>query len=583
MAKETVRVPDIGGAEAAEVVELLVSAGDAIGIDDGLIVLESDKASMEIPSTVAGTLVELLVKEGDQLAEGDEVAVIETDGEAQDDAGGDAGEDANAETEASEEEPKSADPEPEADSESVDESAAEEQASEAAASASSENGGARETVRVPDIGGDEGAEVVELLVAVGDSVDVDDGLVVLESDKASMEVPSSVAGKVVELLVKEGDTLSEGDEVAIVETAGSADSSADKPATGDDAENPAPEKQTPEKPAPEKSAPEKSESSDNGKAAAEPSASEPGSAGGSDVYAGPAVRKLAREFGVPLERVRGTGPRGRILKEDLHTFAQKAMQGGSGSGAAVTEGAGIPPIPEVDFSAFGDIEVEKRSKLDLLTAANMQRSWLNLPHVSHFDEADITELEDFRQSLKAEAEKRDTRITPMPFIIKACAVALRAHPRFNSSLTEGGNSLAYKKYFHIGMAVDTPAGLMVPVIRDVDRKTLWELSAEILELAEKARERKLKPDEMRGGCFTVSSLGGIGGNGFTPIINAPEVGILGVSRAAVKPVWDGEAFQPRTMLPLTLSYDHRVINGGDAGRFMVTLTGLLSDIRRLVM
>jgi pyruvate dehydrogenase E2 component (dihydrolipoamide acetyltransferase) len=571
-------VPDIGGAEAAEVVELLVSAGDAIGIDDGLIVLESDKASMEIPSTVAGTLVELLVKEGDQLAEGDEVAVIETDGEAQDDAGGDAGEDANAETEASEEEPKSADPEPEADSESVDESAAEEQASEAAASASSENGGARETVRVPDIGGDEGAEVVELLVAVGDSVDVDDGLVVLESDKASMEVPSSVAGKVVELLVKEGDTLSEGDEVAIVETAGSADSSADKPATGDDAGKPAPEK-----PAPEKSAPEKSESSDNGKAAAEPSASEPGSAGGSDVYAGPAVRKLAREFGVPLERVRGTGPRGRILKEDLHTFAQKAMQGGSGSGAAVTEGAGIPPIPEVDFSAFGDIEVEKRSKLDLLTAANMQRSWLNLPHVSHFDEADITELEDFRQSLKAEAEKRDTRITPMPFIIKACAVALRAHPRFNSSLTEAGNSLAYKKYFHIGMAVDTPAGLMVPVIRDVDRKTLWELSAEILELAEKARERKLKPDEMRGGCFTVSSLGGIGGNGFTPIINAPEVGILGVSRAAVKPVWDGEAFQPRTMLPLTLSYDHRVINGGDAGRFMVTLTGLLSDIRRLVM
>jgi pyruvate dehydrogenase E2 component (dihydrolipoamide acetyltransferase) len=570
-------VPDIGGAEAAEVVELLVSAGDAIGIDDGLIVLESDKASMEIPSTVAGTLVELLVKEGDQLAEGDEVAVIETDGEVQDDADVDAGEDANAEAETSEES-KSAESGPEADLQSVDESAAEEQASEAATSASSENSGARETVRVPDIGGDEGAEVVELLVAVGDSVDVDDGLVVLESDKASMEVPSSVAGKVVELLVKEGDTLSEGDEVAIVETAVSADSSADKPATGDDAGKPAPEKSAPEKPAPEKS-----ESSDTARAAAEPSASEPGSAGGSDVYAGPAVRKLAREFGVPLERVRCTGPRGRILKEDLHTFAQKAMQGGSAAGAAVTEGAGIPPIPEVDFSAFGNIEVEKRSKLDLLTAANMQRSWLNLPHVSHFDEADITELEDFRQSLKAEAEKRDTRITPMPFIIKACAVALRAHPKFNSSLTEGGNSVAYKKYFHIGMAVDTPAGLMVPVIRDVDRKTLWELSAEILELAEKARERKLKPDEMRGGCFTVSSLGGIGGNGFTPIINAPEVGILGVSRAAVKPVWDGEAFQPRTMLPLTLSYDHRVINGGDAGRFMVTLTGLLSDIRRLVM
>ena len=237
----------------------------------------------------------------------------------------------------------------------------------------------------------------------------------------------------------------------------------------------------------------------------------------------------------------------------------------------------------MDFTAFGEVDIEKRSKLDLITASNMQRSWLNLPHVTHFDEADITELEAFRKSLKAEAEARATRLTPMPFLIKACAVALREHPKFNASLTDGGNSLAFKKYFHIGMAVDTPAGLMVPVIRDVDRKTLWELSAEILELAGKARDRKLKPDEMRGGCFTVSSLGGIGGNGFTPIINAPEVGILGVSRATVKPVWDGEAFQPRTLLPLTLSYDHRVINGGDAGRFMVTLNALISDIRRLVM
>ena len=292
------------------------------------------------------------------------------------------------------------------------------------------------------------------------------------------------------------------------------------------------------------------------------------------------MRKLAREFGIQLDRVRGTGPRGRVLKEDLQQFVSRTLSGETPMAAA---GTGIPPVPEVDFSAFGEVDTTERSKLDKLTAANMHRSWLNLPHVTQFDEADVTELEDFRTGLKGEAEQRGTRLTPLPFLLKACAVALRRHPKFNSSLADGGRTLVFKKYVHIGMAVDTPAGLVVPVIRNVDKKSIWELAEEVLALADRARDRKLKPGDMQGGCFTISSLGGIGGTGFTPIINAPEVGILGVSRLATRPVWDGQAFVPRKMLPLALSYDHRVINGGDGGRFMTDLVALLGDIRRLVL
>jgi pyruvate dehydrogenase E2 component (dihydrolipoamide acetyltransferase) len=297
-------------------------------------------------------------------------------------------------------------------------------------------------------------------------------------------------------------------------------------------------------------------------------------------HAGPAVRKLAREFGVALEQVSGTGPRGRILKEDLHAFVQTALSAKPGA-AAVTSGSGIPAVPEVDFAKFGEVEITQRSKLEKLTAANMQRSWLNVPHVTQFDDADITDLEAFRATLKAEAESRGVKITPMPFILKACAVALRDNPKFCASLSAAGEELVYKKYIHIGMAVDTPAGLMVPVLRDVDKKTIWELAAEVIELAGKARDRKLSPNEMQGGCFSVSSLGNIGGRGFTPIVNTPEVGILGVSRAQDQPVWTGQAFAPRRMLPLSLSYDHRVINGGDAGRFLTQLVSLLSDVRKL--
>jgi len=439
---------------------------------------------------------------------------------------------------------------------------------------------AREQVTVPDIGGAEGAEVIELLVAVGDHVDLDQGLIVLESDKASMEIPSTAAGTLVELLVSEGEQLAEGAPVAVIEVAGEGDTAPEAPAAEEGA---AAEKETaPDEdvaaPEQEPAAPREAEASPAAITPA-PEAS-PGPRAASGIYAGPAVRKLAREFGVELGQVTGSGPRGRVVKEDLQQFVQKALQG---QVPAATAGAGIPAIPEVDFSKFGGVEVTQRGKLDKLTAANMQRSWLNVPHVTQFDEADITELEEFRSGLKAEGEQRGTKLTPMPFLLKACAVALRDNPKFNSSLAQGGEQLVFKQYIHIGIAVDTPAGLMVPVIRDVDRKSIWELADEVLQLAGKARERKLMPAEMQGGCFTVSSLGGIGGSGFTPIVNAPEVGILGVSRAAIKPVWDGQAFVPRNMLPLALSYDHRVINGGDCGRFFTRIVALLGDIRQLAM
>jgi len=447
---------------------------------------------------------------------------------------------------------------------------------------------ASEKVVVPDIGGSEGAEVIELLVAVGDEVSVDQGLIVLESDKASMEIPSTAAGKVTELFVAEGDQLVEGAPIAAIEVAaegaaapdsGSAAQPAqDEAQAADDAEpaaaappespRPAPAAAVDEAPAPATDA-----------APASPPAAQQGAGEPADVYAGPAVRKLARELGVQLEQVSGSGPQGRVLKEDLQQFVRGALAGER----SVASGQALPAVPEVDFARFGEVEVTQRSKLDKLTAANMQRSWLNVPHVTQFDDADITELEDFRRGLKAEAERRGTKLSPLPFVLKACAAALRDNPKLNSSLARGGEDLVYKQYCHIGMAVDTPAGLMVPVIRDVDRKSVWEVAEEVLTLAELARERKLTPSQMQGGGFTVSSLGNIGGSGFTPIVNTPEVGILGVSRAQVRPVWDGSAFAPRTLLPLALSYDHRVVNGGDGGRFLTRLVELLGDIRQLVM
>ena len=470
----------------------------------------------------------------------------------------------------------------------------------------------KQKVTVPDIGGAEGAEVIEVLVAVGDVVTVDQGLIVLESDKASMEIPSTVAGEVVEVLVTEGQQLAEGAPVAVIEAAAEGQQASDdeslQPEASDKTETPveaeasdktetrdeadsADEAEVADTAEAERQAGSKGEAGAPDKVDTAVAAEHQGKSGiaaapattdtaatGSGFYAGPAVRKLAREFGVHLQKVSGSGPRGRVIKEDVQQFVRKALS----EDAAAGSGA-IPAVAEVDFARFGAVEVTERSKLDRLTAANMQRSWLNVPHVTQFDEADVTALEEFRTGLKAEGERRGTRLTPIPFILKACAVALKDNPKFNSSLAADGRKLVYKQYIHIGMAVDTPAGLMVPVIRDVDRKSVWQLAEEVLDMASRARDRKLTPGDMQGGCFTVSSLGSIGGTGFTPIVNTPEVGILGVSKTAIKPVWDGSVFAPRTLLPLALSYDHRVINGGDGGRFLTSLVTLLGDIRQLVM
>ena len=439
-------------------------------------------------------------------------------------------------------------------------------------------------VIVPDIGGAEGAEVIELLVAVGDQVVLDQSLIVLESDKASMEIPATVAGTVVELLVAEGDQLAEGAAVAMIDVAEQVADAAPTPTPGESEATAASDAPSVD----DVGAEQKASAVKEAPAAKETPVVETVSAASEtpvlsvevadEIYAGPAVRKLARELGVQLVRVDGTGPQGRVLKEDLQQFVRKVIREPVG---AVTGGTGIPSVPEIDFSKFGEVEVTPRTKLDKLTAINMHRSWVNVPHVTQFDEADITDLEEFRAGLKAEAEQRSTRITPLPFLLKACALALRDNPKINSSLARSGEDLVHKKYIHIGVAVDTPAGLMVPVIRDVDRKTIWELAHEVAELASRARDRKLLPAEMQGGCFTVSSLGNIGGNGFTPIVNTPEVAILGVSKAAIKPLWNGAEFAPRTMLPVALSYDHRVVNGGDGGRFLTRIVSLLGDIRQL--
>lgn len=548
MAKETLTVPDIGGAEDAEVIEVSVSVGDTIELEQSLIVLESDKASMEIPAEAAGTVVEVLAKEGDNLKEGDPIVVVDT--------AGDSSAEAPAEEPAPEPTPEPA-PAPEQ---------APAPAPEPAPAAAAEE----QTVPVPDIGTDEAVEVIEVSVAPGDTVAEGDTLIVLESDKASMEMPAPFGGEIVSLSVKEGDQVREGDPVAVMKTeAAATPASQPEPAESPQpaASEPAPAQQAAPQPAPAESA-------------AKPAAPAEGIKGGGEIYAGPAVRKLARELGVDLASVRGSGPKDRILKEDVQEFVKRALQGG---GTGPTTGAGIPPVPEVDFAKFGAIDVQPMSKIDKVTAANMHRSWLNVPHVTQFDEADITELEAFRAEMKAEGEKRGTRLTPLPFILKACAAALKDNPKLNRSISADGENFIYKQYVHIGMAVDTPAGLVVPVIRDVDQKSLWQLAEETADLAARAKDRKLKPQEMQGGCFSISSLGSIGGTGFTPVVNAPEVAILGVSKLAMKPVWNGADFEPRKMLPLCLSYDHRAVNGADAGRFTTQLCSLLADIRRLLL
>ncbi|MEC8159425.1 MAG: dihydrolipoyllysine-residue acetyltransferase [Pseudomonadota bacterium] len=569
MTHQTIVVPDIGGAEGAEVVELLVAVGDAIELEQSLIVLESDKASMEIPASCAGVVVELKMVVGDQLSEGDAILILDTS--AADSEGSKAG---NQKALSTDQSAVSTDADL-ASLQRVDEDS-EGVAASADPEASARQALSEQIVEVPDIGTDGDVEVVELFVSVGDTIEEGDSVVVLESDKASMEVPSPAAGEVLELLVTEGASVNQGAALIKLSVRGGslpATVATSAAATAVDSTDTALKTSPPvaaANPAPEVSTPSVS---------VKPSSSVSNDA--SDLYVGPAVRKLAREFGIDLKALNGSGPKGRIVKEDLHAYVSRRLADPATS--AISVGSGIPEVAEIDFSRFGPVRHEGRSRIDKVTATNMSKSWLNVPHVTQFDDADITDLEAFRRSLKAEAEQRGSKLSPVPFIIKAVAVALYANPKLKSSLAEQGDVLVYKDYCHIGVAVDTPNGLVVPVIRDADKKSIWTLSDEIRELATKAKEKKLKPDEMQGAVFTVSSLGKIGGRGFTPIVNTPEVGILGVGKAATQPVWDGSGFQPRTMLPVSLSYDHRVVNGGDAGRFLTHVVVLLDDIRHLAM
>ncbi|TQV86300.1 dihydrolipoyllysine-residue acetyltransferase [Exilibacterium tricleocarpae] len=567
MTTQVIPVPDIGGAENVDVIEVCVAPGDAVDAEQSLIVLESDKASMEVPSPVAGKVIALKVNEGDTVSEGDPIIELDVEGgetapSASASASASASE-AAAETSAAQSEPAAAEPEPAAPAavQSEPESAP---APQAAATAEM-------PVAVPDIGGAEGVDVIEVCVAVGDEVAEGDSLIVLESDKASMEVPSPAAGKVLALSVNEGDQVSEGD--AILTLAGTAAA----PAPETEAAAPAPQQEAAPVPAP---APAPSGPPITEPAAPAPAPQAPSEPQGDDVYAGPSVRKLARQLGVDLAEVKASGPRNRHTKNDVRGYVKDMVARKPAPGAG---GAGIPAVPAVDFAKFGDIELVKMSKIQKVTVASMVRSWLNVPHVTQFDEADISDLESFRKEMKAEAENRGVKLTPLPFLLKACAAALRHEPSFNTSLHADGEHMVQKHYVHIGVAVATPAGLLVPVIQNVDKKGLWELAAESAELAKKARDGKLLPRDMQGACFTVSSLGAIGGSGFTPIVNTPEVGILGVSKAEIKPVWNGSEFVPRQMLPLSLSYDHRAVNGADAGRFFTFLVSLLGDIRRLIL
>ncbi len=518
-----VHVPDIGGDEV-EVTEIMVAVGDTVAEEQSLITVEGDKASMEVPAPFAGTVKEIKITTGDKVSTGSLIFVFETAGSA----------------------PAAAPAE-----------AAPVAAAAPAASAAKE-------VHVPDIGGDE-VEVTEIMVAVGDTVEEEQSLITVEGDKASMEVPAPFAGTVKEIKIASGDKVSTGSLIMVFEVAGAALAA---PA-----------------PAAAPAAPAKTEA---------PKAAAPAAASTGDfkenheyAHASPVVRRLAREFGVDLSKLKGTGRKSRILKEDVQNYVKEALKRLESGAASGGDGSalGLLPWPKVDFSKFGDTETKPLSRIKKISGANLHRNWVMIPHVTQWDNADITELEAFRKEQNAVEAKKDTgvKITPLVFIMKAVAKALEEFPSFNSSLSEDGESLILKKYVNIGIAVDTPNGLVVPVFKDVNKKGIYELSAELKVISKKARDGKLTASDMQGGCFTISSLGGLGGTAFTPIVNAPEVAILGVSKSEMKPVWNGKEFIPRLQLPLSLSYDHRVIDGAEGARFITYLNGCLSDIRRLVL
>jgi len=551
LAIEKITVPDLGDAADVEIIELLVAVGDTVAENDSLMVLESDKAAMEIPAPMAGVVKSIAVNLGDQVNTGSEILSLEVEGAA-------SAEDAK---------PEASEPEQLAESKSEPtESETQQQAEPSADAPSAAPAQSEESVvKVPDLGTDDEVDVIEIHVSVGDRISADDPLITLESDKAAMEVPAPQDGEVLELLIKVGDKVKTGSDV--IRISGAAAAASPAPASSDasvaassESEAVAPAPST--APAP----------------AAIPEVPVVHAEQSGKVYAGPAVRKLARELGVDLALVPGTGARSRVVKEDIHAFVKARI-----NNPPAAAGTSISAVPDVDFSQFGEIEEVARSKMQKVTATNMQRNWSSVPHVAQFNEADVTELEDFRAELKPEAEKKGVKLTFLPFLLKACAKALAEYPQFNVSLHSSGEYVIQKKYYHIGVAVATEAGLVVPVIRDVDKKSIYELADEVIELSNKAKQRKLKLEEMQGACFTISSLGAIGGTGFIPIINAPEVAILGVSKTEIKPVYRNGEFQPRKMLPITLCYDHKAVNGVDGGMFADYLVKLLGDIRRLAL
>jgi pyruvate dehydrogenase E2 component (dihydrolipoamide acetyltransferase) len=540
-----VKVPDIGDFKEVEVIELMVKPGDTIKVDQSLVTVESDKASMEIPSSHAGVVKELKVKVGDKVAEGSLVLLLE-------EAGGAAAAPAPAAAPAA--------------------AAAAPAAAAPAPAATPAGAGAIVEVTVPDIGDFKEVEVIELMVKPGDQIKVDQSLMTVESDKASMEIPSSHAGTVKELKVKVGDKVSEGSLVLVVEATGGAPAAASSSA-------PAPAAATPSAPAAAPAA-----------AAPAPAAAAPSQGvTGSKAHASPSIRKFARELGVDLARVPGTGPKGRITQQDVQNFVKGVMAAGPTAAPAKAGGSGVGldllPWPSLDFSKFGPTELMPLSRIKKISGPNLHRNWVMIPHVTTFDEADVTDLEQFRVDSNAALAKQKSavKLTMLAFVIKASVAALKKFPQFNASLSEDGANLILKQYYNIGFAADTPNGLVVPVVKDADKKTVSQIATEMGELSAQAREGKLSPANMQGATFTISSLGGIGGTAFTPIINAPELAILGLSKSAMKPVWDGSTFQPRLMLPLSLSYDHRVIDGAGAARFAAYLAEVLADLRKTLL
>ena len=561
-----VQVPDIGDFNDVPVIEIFVEPGDKVEAEDPLMTLESDKATLDIPAPFAGTIQEIKVSLGTQVSEGSVLLSMKTT--------------ASSESKDNAQDAATVTPEPDdAASEIVAEAAAEPVADIA--------GGSTLQVKVPDIGDFKDIPVIEILVNVGDQVAAEDSLVTLESDKATLDIPAPSAGTVAKIQVSLGDNVSMGSPILEL-VSNAAQASIPEPKT----ELPAPEAKPVSGPntgnngvSNEHGRPSDPQASTSGpclpKGHPLQSPNAPQATRPELSHATPAVRYFARELGVDISQVTGTGRKGRILKQDVKNHIRQALT--APPAAATGSGSGIPAIPAVDFSKFGSIEEQPLSRIKKISGRHLQRAWLNVPHVTHHDEVDVTELESFRQSLKDEAAKQDLRITSLTFIVKALANALRAFPTFNSSLSVDAESLILKHYVHIGIAVDTPNGLVVPVLRDVDQKSIFELAREMGEISQLARQGKLKPEQMQGGCMSISSLGGIGGTAFTPIVNVPEVAILGVTRAKMQPVWDGKEFIPRLMLPLDLSYDHRVIDGAEAARFVAHLGIHLGDVRRLLL